>query len=69
MEATTAVSAKISVGGRLIAVTAFPQGIVPPISQDSSLAIHPGSKREEAADVSEYGSTERGGIGAAATVV
>ena len=38
------------------------QYIVPPISLDSSLAIHPGSKREEAADVSEYGSTERGGV-------
>ena len=35
-------------------------GIVPPISLDSSLATHPGSKGEEARDVSEYG---RAGFG------
>ena len=29
--------------------------IVPPISLDSSLATHPGSRGEEARDVSEYG--------------
>ena len=34
--------------------------LVPPISLDSSLATHPGSKGEEARDVSEYG---RAGFG------
>ena len=35
--------------------------IVPPMSLDSSLAIHPGSKRKEAVDVSEYGRAGRRG--------
>ena len=39
--------------------------IVPPVSLDSSLAIHPGSKREEAVDVSEYGRAGRRGLGEA----
>ena len=34
---------------------------MPPISLDSSLAIHPGSKREEGLDVSEYGRAGRRG--------
>ena len=34
---------------------------MPPIFLDSSLAAHPGSKREEALDVSEYGRAGRRG--------
>ena len=46
---------RISASSEVATPVKMVEDIVPPISLGSSLATHPGSKTEEAQDVSEYG--------------